>query len=120
MAMLLILANLPFLIAEGVSTNRLPPQLAQLKFVDYRAQDLKAGLRLARAFNKVPPPGPLPDPLPQPPDVPMSYLGSLAEKIETASALTYDEQSSLFLDLKIGLNDAETANDGSIGSIMLM
>src|SRR4030095_15228226 len=90
---------LPILVSEGVSTNLLPPSLSQIEFVDYRNKDHTAVLRLARAFSTVPPPAALPDPLPIPPQAPLSYLGSLAAKLE-ATSLTYEEQSALVFDLK--------------------
>jgi hypothetical protein len=102
---------LPILVSEGVSTNLLPPSLSQIEFVDYREQDHTAALRLARAFSAVPPPAALPDPLPVPPEAPISYLGSLAVKLETTSPLTYEEQSALFVDLTKGLRDPQTADD---------
>jgi hypothetical protein len=102
---------LPILISEGVSTNLLPPSLSQIQFVDYRNQDHTAALRLARAFTALPPPATLPDPLPGPPEAPVSYLGSLAAKLETTSLLTYEEQSALVFDLKKGLRDPVTADD---------
>ena len=102
---------LPILIAEGVSTNRLPPQLVKLQFVDYRGEDLNAGLRLARSLNTTPKPKPLPDPLPLPPGAPISYLGTLAEEVETTATLNYVEQNSLLTDLRKGLEDPETTND---------
>lgn len=102
---------LPILVSEGVSTNLLPPSLSQIEFVDYRNQDRTAALRLARAFGAVPPPAALPDPLPIPPQAPLSYLGSLAAKLETTSLLTYEEQSALVFDLKKALRDPETADD---------
>ena len=102
---------LPILVSDGVSTNLLPPALSQIEFVDYRNQDRTAALRLARAFGALPPPTALPDPLPVPPEAPLSYLGSLAAKLETTSPLTYEEQSALVFDLKKTLRDPETADD---------
>lgn len=103
---------LPVRVAEDMSMNLLPPTLSQIQFVDYRKQDRDAALRLARAFTAVPPPKPLPDPLPLPPEVPISYLSSLAEKIETTATLSNEEQSALVVDLKRSLRDLETTNDG--------
>jgi len=104
-------AILPILIADGVRTNLLQPALAQIQFIDYRHQDRSAALRLARALATVSSPGPLPDPLPESPEAPISYLGGLAEQIETRSTLSYEQQSALVVDLKKGLRDPETLND---------
>ena len=102
---------LPVLVAEDVSTNLLPPALAQIHYVDYRSRDRAAGFRLARALASLPPTGPLPDPMPPPPEVPTSYLGSLNEQIESSSSLSYEQQSALLVDLRKGLRDPETAED---------
>jgi hypothetical protein len=104
---------LPVRVAEDMSTNLLPPALSQIQFVDYRKPDRDAAFRLARALTTVPPPKPLPDPLPLPPEVPISYLGRLAEQIETPSILDYEKQSALVVDLKRSLRDPETAEDAS-------
>jgi hypothetical protein len=101
---------LPIVLADGISTNLLPPALAQIQHVDYRSPDRAAGLKLARALRSLPPAGPLPDPLPTPPEVPTSYLGGLAAQASKPS-LSYDEQSALLFDLKRGLRETETAAD---------
>lgn len=102
---------LPILVSEGVSVNLLPPVLSQIQFVDYRAPDREAAFRLARALNSVPSAEPLPDPLPAPPQVPISYLGSLTERLETTANLSYEEQSALIVDLKRSLRESETTDD---------
>jgi hypothetical protein len=102
---------LPVLVSGEVSVNLLPPALTEIQFIDYIKQDREAAFRLARALTTVPPPKPLPDPLPVPPGVPVSYLGGLAEQIERASTLSYEDQSALLVDLKRGLRDPETASD---------
>jgi hypothetical protein len=102
---------LPVLVGEGLSTNLLPPALSQIQFVDYRKRDRNSVLRLARALTSAPAPKPLPDPLPPPPELPISYLGRLAEQIETVASLNYGEQSALVVDLKRSLRDPETAAD---------
>jgi hypothetical protein len=102
---------LPLLVSDDVSTNLLPPALTEIQYVDYRTPDREAAFRLARAITATPAPGPLPDPLPEPPDVPLSYLGGLVQKIETSATLTYEEQSALLIDLKRGLRTPETESD---------
>jgi TIR domain len=102
---------LPILVADGISTNLLPPALSQIQFVDYRSQDRNAGLRLARALTTIPLAGSLPDPLPAPPDVPISYLGGITEQVDARSVLSYEQQSALVVDLKRGLRDPETSDD---------
>jgi hypothetical protein len=101
---------LPVLVSDAVSPNLLPPGLAQIQLVDYRSRDRGAVLRLARAIASIPPSGPLPDPLPLPPEVPVSYLSSLAERVRKP-VLSYEEQSALLLDLSRGLVDSDAEAD---------
>lgn len=103
---------LPVMVSDGVSINLLPSALCQIQFIDYQKQDRAAALSLARALSNVPPPKPLPDPLPDVPKVPISYLGSLTEQVETASTLSHEEQSVLVSELRSSLRDSETIRDG--------
>jgi hypothetical protein len=96
---------------DDVSIATLPAHLAQLQLIDYRANDRAAALRLARAVSKVLPSPLLPDPLPAAPDVPLSYLGTIAERVESSSALSYEQQTSLFFDLTQSLRDPDVAKD---------
>lgn len=105
---------LPILGTEGVSLNLLPAALSKIQFVDYRIPDRNAAFKLARALSAIPTAQPLPTPLPAPPEVPLSYLGGLSSKVDTASTLTYEEQSALVLDLKSGLADNESVDDTRI------
>ncbi len=91
---------LPILAANDVSTNLLPPALSKIQFVDYRNTDREAAFRLARAFNLLPKPSTLPDPQPPPPEAPISYLGNLAEQIDTISTLNYEKQCAILTDLR--------------------
>lgn len=100
---------LPVLISDEVSTSLLPEILSKIQFVDYRDQDRQAVFRLARAFAALPAFVSLPEPLPTPPDIPLSYLGSLAEKIDSASEMGYEQQSALIFDLKRALQDPRHA-----------
>jgi TIR domain-containing protein/interferon-induced transmembrane protein len=102
---------LPVLVSEKVSTGLLPPALSQIQFVDYRTQERKAVLQLARAISLVPPAPALPNPLPTPPEVPLSYLGKLTPQVETDAALTLQEQTNLVFQLKRGLNDPGMEQD---------
>jgi hypothetical protein len=102
---------LPVLAADGVSINLLPPELSQIQYVDYRKQDRSTAFSLARALASIPPAKPLPDPLPPPPEVPVSYLGGLARKIDNAATLSYEEQSALLTDLRTSFRDAAIADD---------
>jgi hypothetical protein len=102
---------LPVLVGEGVAVNLMPRELSLIQFVDYRRPDRQSAFGLARALNTLPPARPLPVPLPEPPEVPASYLGGLAQRVDTAPSLTYEEQSAVLVDLRRGLRDTETTTD---------
>jgi TIR domain/Interferon-induced transmembrane protein len=102
---------LPILVSDHVSAGLLPLALSQIQYVDYRVQDRKAALLLARAMSTIPAPPPLPNPLPAPPEVPTSYLGKLAPLVDSESDLTLDQQTSLVFQLKRGLTDPSMAQD---------
>ncbi|MCG8343888.1 MAG: toll/interleukin-1 receptor domain-containing protein [Chlorobiales bacterium] len=102
---------LPILVSDEVKVNLLPSVLSRVQFVDYRKRDSDAAFRLARALADVPASGPLPNPLPQQPEVPVSYLGSLSDQIDTSSQLSYEAQSALVVDLKKGLRNSATSDD---------
>ena len=102
---------LPVMIAADVSTNLLPPAIARVQIVTYTRQDRTEALRLAKALMTLPPAPALPNPLPPAPQVPMSYLGHLTERIEAASPRGYDEQTALLVDLRRSMFDPETKAD---------
>lgn len=99
---------LPALNSGEISDDLLPPLLAEIQYVDYRQQDKQAVLRLTKALTAMPAPRPLPDPLPVSPDVPMSYLGSLREQIQTAANLSFQEQTAILVTLKQGLREEKS------------
>jgi hypothetical protein len=102
---------LPVMVSDEISTNLLPPSLSKIQIVDYRKKNRNEVLRLARSISAIPLSGSLPDPLPSSPEVPISYLGSLSEKVETSSMLTFEEQSALLIDLKKCMRDPEICSD---------
>jgi len=104
-------AILPVVVSGGVSTNLLPTALSKVQLVNFIQQDRGEVLRLVRAITSLPAARPLPNPLPAAPEVPISYLGQLTEKIESLSTLAYDEQSALLLDLRRSIQDPETRDD---------
>jgi len=89
----------PLLASSTVSVNLLPGALARLQLVDYSRQDRDSVIRLARALSSIPPPPPLPDPLPSPPDIPLSYLGGIAQEIDAPGSLSAERQKTLLVDL---------------------
>jgi hypothetical protein len=82
-----------------------------VQFIDFRQRHVEAIIALSRALQSLPVGLPLPDPLPAPPEVPLSYLATLSQMIETPSVLTFEEQSRLVVELKRGLRDPATFQD---------
>jgi hypothetical protein len=82
-----------------------------VQFIDFRQRHVEAIIALSRALQSLPVGLPLPDPLPAPPEVPLSYLATLSQQIETPSALSFEEQSRLVVELKRGLRDPATFQD---------
>jgi hypothetical protein len=101
----------PVLVGAGLSLNVLPPALSRVQFIDFRERHVEAILALSRALRSLPVGVPLPDPLPAPPEVPISYLATLSQQIATPSALSFEEQSRLVLELKTALRDPATFQD---------
>jgi len=104
-------AIVPVVISDGISTTLLPPALSRVQLVAYQEADRAAAIRLARAIAAAPPPPPLPEPLPIAPDVPISYLGHLTERIDSTGSLAFDEQSALLVDLRRAVLDPGTRSD---------
>jgi hypothetical protein len=91
---------LPVRVSENIHLNLLPAPLNEIQVTDYRGRDKAAAFALLRAINASPGAPPLPDPLPAPPPVPVSYLGTLKERIDSAATLSAQEQNLLFLEIE--------------------
>lgn len=103
-------AILPIQASDEISRNLLPPVLSKLEIVVYRSQDRDTAFVLAKAITNYPSPSPLPNPLPPPPDIPITKLGALCEKVE-AESLSFEEQSFLIVNLKTYMHDPENSYD---------
>jgi hypothetical protein len=94
-------------VVDAIDTNLLPDDLARLQLVLYIEPQPEHAFRLARALASRPSAPPLPEPLPEPPDVPVSYLHGLRDRVR-APSLTLDEQLALIGRLEAALErDAE-------------
>lgn len=91
---------LPVLVADGININLLSPPLSEIQVTDYRQRDKDAAFALVRSINTSPPTPPLPDPLPAPPHVPVSYLSSLKERIDSTGVLSAQDQITLLFELE--------------------
>jgi len=106
--------SLPVLFSNKVSMAMAPRYISQMQFINYTNPGDKTALfALLKAINNLPPVQSLPDPLPAPPDVPISYLDTVKEKIE-APSLDKRDQTELLGDLKQRLNDPDTKREDVI------
>ena len=102
---------LPVLVADGINLNLLPAPINEIQVTDYRRGDKEAAFALVRSINTAPLAPPLPEPLPAPPRVPVSYLSTLKERIDSAGPLTAQDQISLIFELEGGLRDGRPADE---------
>ena len=76
---------------EPIRGEVLPPDLARLQLIDYSQPGEAAAYQLVGSIMRLAPPPSLPNPLPEPPEVPISYLASIAARL-SAPTLSMDEQ----------------------------
>lgn len=106
--------SLPVLFKPGISVAMAPRYLSHMQFINYTDPgDKTAVFALIKAITNLPQPQALPNPLPVPPDVPISYLDKLKDKIESPS-LDKRDQVELLGDLKLKLKDPEIKNEDII------
>jgi hypothetical protein len=99
---------LPVLVADGINLNLLSAPLNEIQVTDYRARDKEAAFALVRALTGAPAAPALPDPLPAMPPVPVSYLGTLKERIDASGTLGPQEQNLLFLELEEAIDEGRS------------
>jgi len=88
-------APLPVLIKNDVSLAIAPRYIANVQYVDYTKSDQKnAVIGLIKSLNQITPTTALPEPLPTPPEIPISYLDTLKEKVD-APKMSKNEQIGL-------------------------
>lgn len=102
---------LPVLVADGINLNLVPPPLNEFQVTDYRRRDKGASFALVKSVNTAPPTAPLVDPLPTPPAVPVSYLSSLKERIDSTDPLTSQDQIKLIFELEVGLREGRSRTE---------
>lgn len=101
----------PVRLDDGVRPEVLPHRLAELQWVDYCHRDKLAFKNLRRTIRGLPNAPALPDPLPDPPAVPISYLNTLRERIETDSPLEFKDQAQLVFELRGSFRDGGAAEE---------
>jgi hypothetical protein len=91
---------LPVLISEGININLLPAPLNQIQITDCRRGDSESVLSLIKSIYSVSAAPPLPDPLPAPPPVPISYLSTLKEQIDSRDPMSSQNQITLLFEIR--------------------
>lgn len=102
---------LPVLVSDGINLNLLSSPLNEIQVTDYRRRDKGAAFALVRSINAASSAAPLPDPLPAPPQVPVSYLGTLKERIDSAKPLSSQDQNLLFLELEEAIAEGRSPTE---------
>ena len=102
---------LPVLVADGINLNLLSAPINEIQVADYRSRDKGAAFALLKALNATPACAPLPDPLPAAPAVPVSYLGTLKERIDVNGPLGVQEQNLLFLELEEAMDEGRSPTE---------
>ncbi len=96
---------LPVLVSDGIKMNLITAPLAEIQITDYRLRDKVAAFAILKAINAASAAPPLPDPLPNPPPVPVSYLGTLKDRIDAHAPLSPQEQNLLFMELEEAIEE---------------
>lgn len=91
---------IPVLICEGINLNLLSAPLNHIQIVDIRNKEKDAVLIILKSILSSPESAPLPEILPGTPPIPVSYLSSLKEKIDSNEPMTYDHQVMLLFELE--------------------
>ncbi|MCL6257467.1 toll/interleukin-1 receptor domain-containing protein [Aquiflexum sp. TKW24L] len=91
---------LPILISDGININLMSAPLNQIQIIDIRHKEKEATLVILKSILSAPEKSPLPDTLPDPPPIPISYLSTLKEKIDSNEPMSYDHQVKLLFELE--------------------
>lgn len=102
---------LPVLVADGINLNLLSAPINEIQVADYRSRDKGAAFAILKALNATPETPALPDPLPPPPPVPVSYLGTLKERIDFDGTMEAREQNLLFIELEEAIDEGRSPTE---------
>ncbi|WP_075187741.1 TIR domain-containing protein [Teredinibacter haidensis] len=102
---------LPVLLADDVNLGLLPKALSEFQVVKYLRDDKHSLAALIKAIHNIPPAGALPETPPVRPEVPISYLVTVKERIDSSETLGYKEQLSIVIDLKNQLKEIRSKQE---------
>jgi hypothetical protein len=84
---------LPILVADGVNTRELPPELSKIQWVDYRQMDRQSAIAMSKALNYLPAPEVLTGMPPLRPPVPIDSVYELHQQIINPAPMGDKDQS---------------------------
>ena len=95
---------IPVRVQDDINPQALSRPLAEIQVIDYLrpAADL---MRVVGAINLTPAGSPLPLSLPEAPELPVSYLAGLNDRVQSIEKLSDDQQKALCTDLRIALDE---------------
>jgi len=96
---------------EKISMNLLSPKLSKIQIVEYNKKNKNSILKIAKILFESTPSTEIPSKIPTPPEIPISNLGRIADKINFSDNMSYEMQSALFIDLKNSLTDSSLKSD---------
>ncbi len=104
---------------DEINHRTLPTALSRLQAINYREQDRREGLLLAKAIYNLPFPNSLPSPLPPEPAPPLSPISMLRDLLD-APVITVEDQAKLVADVQFYSIDMDLADDVKILLEMLL
>jgi len=102
---------LPVLVSDGININLLSAPLNEIQVADFRGGDKEAIFGLVKSIYSAPPAPALPDPLPASPHVPISYLSTLKERIDSTEPLSSQDQITLLFELEEELREGRSPKE---------
>ena len=102
---------IPVLVSDGININLLSAPLNEIQVTDYRRGGKEAVFALVKSIYAAPPAPHLPDPLPTPPHVPVSYLSTLKERIDSTEPLSSQNQITLLFELEEELREGRSTTE---------
>lgn len=99
---------IPVLISDGINLNLLSPPLNHIQTIDIRHKEKEGTLLILKSILSAPESPPLPEILPDSPPIPVSYLSSLKEKIDSNEPMSYDNQIKLLFELEEELRNGRS------------
>src|SRR5262249_21544544 len=84
---------------------------AEIQVTDCRGGGKDSVFALVKSILSTLPAPPLPEPLPEAPDVPMSYISNLSERIDSPNPLSAQDQITLLFELEQELDDNDSREE---------